>query len=129
MSERKGAYKTIEYAFVLILLGSIIILSKGFISYAVSPVFIGLGLGLLIPSMLVGVSEETDSSEYGAAFSFSTTYWDTGGLIGPLLGGVLSTLSGYRLAVLMYPLLNAFALGVFTLYYIDKRRTGEARRS
>ncbi len=121
LSEKKGAYKVVETALILILLGSTTILLKGILSFIFSPIFIGLGLGLLIPSMLVGVSQVTDNEEYGAAFSFSTTYWDTGGLIGPLLGGILSSLSGYWLAVLLYPLLNALAVGSFTIYYLFER--------
>ncbi len=121
LSERKGSYRMVEFALILIFVGSTTILVKGFLSFIVSPIFIGLGLGLLIPSMLVGVSQVTDNEEYGAAFSFSTTYWDTGGLIGPLLGGILSSLSGYWLAVLLYPLLNSLAVGAFTIYYMRIR--------
>jgi len=121
LSETKGSYRMVEFALILILVGSTTILAKGVLSFIVSPIFIGLGLGLLIPSMLVGVSQVTDNEEYGAAFSFSTTYWDTGGLIGPLLGGILSTLSGYWLAILLYPLLNLFAVSAFTIYYMRTR--------
>ncbi|MCE4607214.1 MAG: MFS transporter [Desulfurococcales archaeon] len=121
LSEKRGPYKIVESALILILVGSTTILVKGFISFIISPIFIGLGLGLLIPSMLVGVSQVTDNKEYGSAFSFSTTYWDTGGLIGPLLGGILSSLSGYWLAILLYPLLNSMAVAAFTIYYISVR--------
>jgi len=120
LSEKIGATRAIELAFTLILIGSSIVLSRGFLSYAVSPIFVGLGLGMLIPSMLVGVSQVTDNREYGSAFSFSTISWDIGGLVGPLIGGVLSSLSGYRLAILIYPLLNLVALGAFTIYFLRK---------
>ncbi|MCE4614090.1 MAG: MFS transporter [Desulfurococcales archaeon] len=121
LSERIGASRAIELAFTLILVGSMTVLSRGFISYIISPVFIGLGLGTLVPSMLVGVSQVTDNREYGSAFSFSTISWDIGGLIGPLLGGVLSSFSGYRLAILIYPVLNVVALGAFTLYFLRRK--------
>ena len=121
LSEKRGPYKIVESALILILVGSTTILVKGFISFIISPIFIGLGLGLLIPSMLVGVSQVTDNKEYGSAFSFSTISWDVGGLIGPLVGGVLSSFFGYRLAILLYPLLNLVALGAFTVYFLRKK--------
>jgi MFS family permease len=121
LSEKIGASRAIELSFALILLGSTTVLSRGFLSYVVSPIFVGLGLGMLIPSMLVGVSQVTDNREYGSAFSFSTISWDVGGLVGPLVGGVLSSLSGYRLAILMYPALNVVALGAFTLYFMQRK--------
>jgi DHA1 family multidrug resistance protein-like MFS transporter len=121
LAEKMGADKIVLSSLTLILVGSLTVLLKGALSYIVSPVFIGLGLGLLVPSMLVGVSNVTDNTEYGSAFSFSTVSWDVGGLIGPLIGGLLSSAYSYRIAIMLYPLLSFMGLLSFLYYIIWKR--------
>ncbi|MEB3772512.1 MAG: MFS transporter, partial [Desulfurococcales archaeon] len=90
-------------------------------SYLIAPIFVGLGLGLLIPSMLVGVSSVTENTEYGSAFSFSTVSWDVGGLVGPIIGGLLSSAYSYRAAIILYPILSFLGLLSFIYYLLERR--------
>lgn len=121
LAEKTGPEKVVLASLILILSGSLVVLLRGAVSYMVAPIFVGLGLGLLIPSMLVGVSSVTDNTEYGSAFSFSTVSWDVGGLVGPIVGGLLSSAYSYRAAIILYPILSFSALLSFMYYLLEKK--------
>ncbi|MEB3757495.1 MAG: MFS transporter [Desulfurococcales archaeon] len=121
LAEKMGPDKIVISALTLILAGSLMVLLKGTLSYLIAPIFVGLGLGLLIPSMLVGVSSVTENTEYGSAFSFSTVSWDVGGLVGPIIGGLLSSAYSYRAAIILYPILSFLGLLSFIYYLLERR--------
>lgn len=80
----------------------------------IAGLFLGAGAGLYLPANLVVVSQHTPKAIRGSAFSLYTVSWDFGGLVGPILGGVVAGVYGSSAVLLP----SAVAAGLVVLLYI-----------
>lgn len=80
----------------------------------IAGLFLGAGAGLYLPANLVVVSQHTPKAIRGSAFSLYTVSWDFGGLIGPIMGGVVAGI--YGSSALLLP--SAVASALVVLLYI-----------
>lgn len=95
------------------------VLSAGDFAWLVAAVVMGLGTGMVYPTLLAAISDLARPSWRASALGVYRLWRDSGYAVGALIGGVLADLFSIQAAVLAIAVLTAIS-GAITLFYLPE---------
>lgn len=98
---------------------ALFVLSAGDFAWLVAAVVMGLGTGMVYPTLLAAISDLARPSWRASALGVYRLWRDSGYAVGALIGGVLADLFSIQAAVLAIAVLTAIS-GAITLFYLPE---------
>jgi MFS family permease len=98
---------------------ALFVLSSGQLPWLLATAVMGLGTGMVYPTLLAAISDVAHPSWRASALGVYRLWRDSGYAFGAVVGGVLSDWFGIRLAVAVIALLTAFS-GVITFVLLPE---------
>ncbi|HLY25013.1 MAG TPA: MFS transporter, partial [Aggregatilineales bacterium] len=107
---------------------ALFVLSSGQLPWLLATAVMGLGTGMVYPTLLAAISDVAHPSWRASALGVYRLWRDSGYAFGALMGGILSDWFGIRLAVAAIALLTALS-GVLTFVLLPETAAHKGTRS
>jgi MFS family permease len=98
------------------------VLSSGQTAWLTAAVIMGLGTGMVYPTLLASISDHAHPAWRASALGIYRFWRDSGYAFGALLGGILSDLFNLQTAILAIALLTALAGFVSFIFLTEERK-------
>jgi MFS family permease len=95
------------------------VLSSGQVAWLTAAVIMGLGTGMVYPTLLASISDHAHPSWRASALGIYRFWRDSGYAFGALVGGILSDLFSIQVAILAIALLTALA-GLVSFFFLKE---------